>query len=82
MALLALKLPRVSGFLGVDPPANQRLLGALEGFTLTVGKLRISAGAGFTVAFTGDIMTMPGLPKLPSAEGIDVDHSGKITGLF
>jgi formate--tetrahydrofolate ligase len=61
---------------------NQKLLGAPEGFTLTVGKLRVSAGAGFIVVFTGDIMTMPGLPKLPSAEGIDVDRGGKITGLF
>ncbi|MDR2021373.1 MAG: formate--tetrahydrofolate ligase [Treponema sp.] len=61
---------------------NQRLPGAPEGFTLTVGKLRVSAGAGFIVAFTGDIMTMPGLPRLPSAEGIDVDPAGKITGLF
>ena len=57
-------------------------LGAPEGFTLTVRKLKVSAGAGFIVALTGDIMTMPGLPKSPAAERIDVDASGKISGLF
>lgn len=57
-------------------------LGAPEGFTVTVRGLRLSAGAGFIVALTGDIMTMPGLPKSPAAERIDVDESGKITGLF
>ncbi|MBQ9852541.1 MAG: formate--tetrahydrofolate ligase [Ruminiclostridium sp.] len=61
---------------------NQSLLGAPEGFTVTVRNLKISAGAGFIVALTGDIMTMPGLPKVPSAEKIDVDENGKITGLF
>ena len=61
---------------------NQALLGAPEGFTVTVRNLKISAGAGFIVALTGDIMTMPGLPKVPSAEKIDVDENGKITGLF
>ncbi|MCL2368374.1 MAG: formate--tetrahydrofolate ligase, partial [Oscillospiraceae bacterium] len=55
---------------------------APEGFTVTVRNLRISAGAGFIVALTGDIMTMPGLPKVPSAEKIDVDSTGKISGLF
>jgi len=57
-------------------------LGAPEGFTVTVRNLKISAGAGFIVALTGDIMTMPGLPKVPAAEKIDIDNSGKITGLF
>ncbi len=57
-------------------------LGAPEGFTVTVRNVKISAGAGFVVALTGDIMTMPGLPKVPAAEKIDVDESGKITGLF
>ena len=58
------------------------LLGAPEGFEVTVKSLRISAGAGFIVALTGDIMTMPGLPKSPAAERIDVDECGRITGLF
>ena len=58
------------------------LLGAPRGFTITVRNLRVSAGAGFLVAPTGDIMTMPGLPKVPAAERIDVDEDGKITGLF
>ncbi len=61
---------------------NQKLLGAPQGFTLTVRNLKVSAGAGFIVALTGDIMTMPGLPKVPSAEKIDLDANGKITGLF
>lgn len=58
------------------------LLGAPTGFTVTVRNLKVSAGAGFIVALTGDIMTMPGLPKVPSAEKIDVDENGKISGLF
>ena len=57
-------------------------LGAPEGFTVTVRNVKISAGAGFIVVLTGDIMTMPGLPKVPAAEKIDVDENGKITGLF
>ncbi len=57
-------------------------LGAPEGFTVTVRNVKISAGAGFVVALTGDIMTMPGLPKVPAAEKIDVDENGKISGLF
>ncbi|MBE6965027.1 MAG: formate--tetrahydrofolate ligase [Ruminococcaceae bacterium] len=57
-------------------------LGAPEGFTVTVRNVKISAGAGFIVVLTGDIMTMPGLPKVPAAERIDVDADGKITGLF
>ena len=62
-----------------DDPA---LLGAPEGFTVTVRSLKVSAGAGFIVALTGDIMTMPGLPRVPAAEKIDVDEDGRITGLF
>ena len=58
------------------------LLGAPEDFTVTVRNLKVSAGAGFIVALTGEIMTMPGLPKSPAAERIDVDENGKITGLF
>ena len=57
-------------------------LGAPENFDVTVRNLKVSAGAGFVVVLTGDIMTMPGLPKVPAAEKIDVDASGKITGLF
>ena len=57
-------------------------LGAPEGFTVTVRNVKVSAGAGFVVALTGDIMTMPGLPKVPAAERIDVDENGKISGLF
>ncbi|MBQ8391557.1 MAG: formate--tetrahydrofolate ligase [Clostridia bacterium] len=57
-------------------------LGAPEGFTVTVRNVKVSAGAGFIVALTGEIMTMPGLPKVPAAEKIDVDEKGKITGLF
>ena len=58
------------------------LLGAPKGFNITVRNLKVSSGAGFIVALTGDIMTMPGLPKVPAAENIDVDETGKITGLF
>ena len=57
-------------------------LGAPEDFTITVRQVRVSAGAGFLVALTGDIMTMPGLPKVPAAERIDVDENGVISGLF
>lgn len=58
------------------------LLGAPEGFTVTVKNVKISAGAGFIVVLTGDIMTMPGLPRRPAAERIDIDENGKISGLF
>ena len=58
------------------------LLGAPEDFVVTVRKVKISAGAGFAVVLTGAILTMPGLPKVPAAEKIDVDKDGKITGLF
>lgn len=61
---------------------NPKLLGRPTGFKINVRNVRISAGAGFVVALTGDIMTMPGLPKRPAAESIDVDASGRITGLF
>ena len=61
---------------------NAALLGAPEDFTVTVRNLKVSAGAGFIVALTGDILTMPGLPKVPAAEKIDVDEMGRITGLF
>lgn len=61
---------------------NPALLGAPRGFQITVTDLKIDAGAGFIVARTGNIMTMPGLPKIPAAEKIDVDNTGKITGLF
>ena len=57
-------------------------LGAPEGFTVTVRNVKVSAGAGFIVALTGDIMTMPGLPKAPAAQRIDVDENGRISGLF
>lgn len=57
-------------------------LGAPEGFTVTVKNVKVSAGAGFIVVLTGDILTMPGLPKVPAAEKIDVDENGKISGLF
>ena len=57
-------------------------LGAPEGFKITIKNVKVSAGAGFVVVLTGDIMTMPGLPKVPAAEKIDVDENGKITGLF
>ncbi len=57
-------------------------LGAPRGFKITVRDLKVNAGAGFLVAKTGDIMTMPGLPKGPAAEKIDVDENGRISGLF
>ena len=62
-----------------DDPAK---LGAPDHFPVTVRSVKVSAGAGFVVALTGDILTMPGLPKKPAAEGIDVDDDGRITGLF
>ena len=62
-----------------DDPSK---LGAPEGFTVTIKNVKVSAGAGFLVVLTGDIMTMPGLPKVPAAERIDVDENGRISGLF
>ena len=61
---------------------DPKLLGAPENFNVTVRNIKVSAGAGFLVALTGDILTMPGLPKVPAAEKIDVDEHGKISGLF
>ncbi len=61
---------------------NPKLVGRPTGFTITVREVRASAGAGFLVAITGDIMTMPGLPKRPAAQDIDIDADGTITGLF
>ena len=61
-----------------DPTA----LGRPTGFTTTIREIRISAGAGFIVALTGSVMTMPGLPKKPAAEQIDIDGNGTVTGLF
>jgi len=61
---------------------NPDLKGAPTGWELTVREIRASAGAGFLVALTGDVMTMPGLPKVPAAEGVDIDEDGKIVGLF
>ena len=61
---------------------DQKKLGAPKGFKIAVRDIKVSAGAGFIVALTGEIMTMPGLPKVPAAEKIDVDENGVITGLF
>jgi len=61
---------------------NKDLLGAPEGFTITINDVRLSNGAGFIVCLAGDIMTMPGLPKVPAAESIDIDDDGNIVGLF
>lgn len=61
---------------------DPKKLGAPEGFTVTVKNVKVSAGAGFIVVLTGDILTMPGLPKVPAAEKIDVDENGTISGLF
>jgi formate--tetrahydrofolate ligase len=60
---------------------NPNLLGAPTGFTITVKEVKVSAGAGFIVALTGDIMTMPGLPKVPAANGMDINENGEIIGL-
>ena len=57
-------------------------MGRPEGFRVTVRNMKVSAGAGFIVVLTGDVMTMPGLPKVPAAENVDVDDNGKIKGLF
>ena len=61
---------------------DQNRLGRPTGFTISVRDVYVSAGAGFVVVLTGAIMTMPGLPKKPAADGIDVNEEGKITGLF
>ncbi len=61
---------------------DPKKLGAPEDFVMTVRNVKVSAGAGFIVVLTGDILTMPGLPKHPAAENIDVDSEGRISGLF
>ena len=61
---------------------DEKKLGRPEGFRITIRQVSLSAGAGFLVAITGAIMKMPGLPKVPAAEKIDVSSDGKITGLF
>ena len=61
---------------------NPKLSGRPRGFDLSVSGARVSAGAGFVVVYTGKIMTMPGLPKRPAAQSIDVDRAGTISGLF
>ena len=61
---------------------DPKKLGAPTGFKISIRNLKVSSGAGFIVALTGEIMTMPGLPKVPAAEKIDIDKDGKITGLF
>ena len=78
---ISFSLPRIPGY-EMEITDDQTKLGAPTDFEVTVRNLKISAGAGFIVALTGDIMTMPGLPKVPAAERIDVDATGKITGLF
>ncbi len=61
---------------------DAKKLGRPKGFHVTVKNVKVSAGAGFLVVLTGDIMTMPGLPMVPAAEKIDIDSDGKISGLF
>ena len=75
--MLVLSMVTVAGATEVENPST-----GAEGFTITVRDVYVSAGAGFVVALTGAVMTMPGLPKVPAAEKIDVDETGKITGLF
>lgn len=77
-AKLPVCIAKTQNSLSDDP----KKLGAPEDFTVTVRKVKVSAGAGFTVALAGNIMTMPGLPRTPAAEGIDIDDNGRITGLF
>jgi len=61
---------------------DAKKLGRPRGFTVTIRDAKLSAGAGFVVAYAGDIMTMPGLPKKPAAESIDIDDDGNVVGLF
>ncbi len=75
---LPICMAKTQYYLSDDP----KLIGKPEGFVVTVRSIKVSAGAGFLIALTGDIMTMPGLPKVPSAEHIDVDENGVISGLF
>ena len=67
---------------GTNPTDDASKIGAPTGFKITVREVKVNAGAGFLVAKTGNIMTMPGLPKVPAAERIDIDENGKISGLF
>ena len=76
------KLPLCSAKTQYSFSDDPQLLGAPTGFWITIRSMTVSAGAGFIVALSGDVMTMPGLPKKPAAENIDVDEKGKITGLF
>ena len=76
------KLPICMGKTQFSFSDDQTRLGAPRGFKITVREVKVNAGAGFLVAKTGDIMTMPGLPKVPASERIDIDENGKITGLF
>jgi len=82
-----MKMPFLPTFYPLIPVGNRfsddpRRFGAPEGFVINVRDLHILAGAGFIVAMTGEIMTMPSLPKVPAAENIDIDDHGKISGLF
>ena len=61
---------------------NPNLLGRPCGFDITIKEVRVSAGAGFIVALAGDVMVMPGLPKVPAAQNLDIDENGNIEGLF
>ena len=61
---------------------DPKKLGRPEGFDITIREIYVNAGAGFLVALTGDVMTMPGLPKVPAAESIDIDEDGEIVGIF
>ena len=82
----SVRAPSASQLSGLAPEYSftddKDVLGAPEGFTVTIRNVKVSAGAGFIVALTGDIMTMPGLPKKPAADNIDVDADGRISGLF
>ena len=81
-ALGADKLPICVAKTQYSMSDDPTLLGAPSGFKITIRDLKLSNGAGFIVVYTGDIMTMPGLPKVPAAERIDVDEQGIISGLF
>ena len=77
---LAVELTKMGGLL--DACDDAKKLGRPKGFRVTVREARLSAGAGFVVAMLGDVMTMPGLPKVPSAVKIDLDEKGNVVGLF
>ena len=80
--LCSLQISQTLSLIHICFSDDPTLLGAPEGFYVTVNNIKVSAGAGFVVALTGSMMTMPGLPKKPAAEQIDVDESGRISGLF